>query len=123
MDTLLDRAWPNGPTEIHLHHLGGAVARYGDDHAAYRNREAAFASNLLARWADPAKDGTAGRGPQRPRREERFGTGGCTSTSCSPRTKAVRATVGADAYARLVALGTATTGQPVRLSHDIRPRG
>lgn len=33
-----------------------AVARYGDDHAAYRNREAAFANNLLAKWADPAEE-------------------------------------------------------------------
>ena len=76
VDTLLDQAWPNGPTEIHLHHLGGTVARYGDDHAAYRNREAAFAYNLLAKWADPAEE-EACRSWARSadERVERFGTG------------------------------------------------
>ena len=115
VDTLLDRAWPNGPTEIHLHHLGGAVARYGDDHAAYRNREAAFASNLLARWADPAEDRDC-RAWARNAHEamERFGTGGCTSTSCRPRRRSRCAPRSAPtptpgwSHSR-----TATTGQPV----------
>ncbi len=126
VDTLLDRAWPNGLTEIHLHHLGGAVARYGDDHAAYRNREAAFAYNLLARWADPAED-TSCRAWARSAHEamERFGTGAAYLNFLPAEDEEpVRATFGADAYARLVALKDRyDPGNLFRLNHNIRPRG
>jgi hypothetical protein len=56
--------------------LTGAVARYGDDHAAYGNREATFACSLLARWADLAQDESC-RAWARSAHEamERFGTG------------------------------------------------
>jgi FAD/FMN-containing dehydrogenase len=126
VDTLLDRAWPNGLTEIHLHHLGGAIARHGDDHAAYRNREAAFAYNLLARWADPAQDETC-RAWARSTHEqmERFGTGAAYLNFLPAEgEEAVRATFGAGAYARLVALKDRyDPGNLFRLNHNIRPRG
>ena len=86
--------------------MGGAVARYGDDHAAYRNREAAFAYNLLARWADPAEDKSC-RAWARSAHEamERFGTGAAYLNFLPAEgEEPVRAAFGADAYARLVAL-------------------
>ena len=126
VDTLLDQAWPNGPTEIHLHHLGGTVARYGDDHAAYRNREAAFAYNLLAKWADPAEE-EACRSWARSadERVERFGTGAAYLNFLPAEgQEPVRATFGADAYARLVALEDRyDPGNLFRLNHNIRPGG
>ncbi|HEY8041918.1 MAG TPA: BBE domain-containing protein [Polyangiaceae bacterium] len=41
-------------TQVHLHHLGGAVARVPDDATAYAHRRAAFALNVVAAWTDPA---------------------------------------------------------------------
>ena len=126
INALLDRAWPNGLTEIHLHHLGGAVARHGDDHAAYRNREATFAYNLLARWADPAED-EACRAWARSAHEhvERFGTGAAYLNFLPAEgEEPVRATFGTGAYARLVALKDRyDPGNLFRLNHNIRPRG
>ena len=126
MDALVDRAWPNGLTEIHLHHLGGAVTRYGDDQAAYRNRDAAFAYNLLAKWADPAED-QACRAWARSAHErvERFGTGAAYLNFLPAEgQEPVRASFGADAYARLAALKDRyDPGNLFRLNHNIRPDG
>ena len=43
-------------SEIHVHQLGGAVARIPADATAYANREAPFAVNIVARWTDPSTD-------------------------------------------------------------------
>jgi FAD/FMN-containing dehydrogenase len=42
-------AVPSPGSEIHLHHFGGAVARAGDDHAAFGDRSAQFVLNVIAR--------------------------------------------------------------------------
>jgi hypothetical protein len=41
-------------SELHLHHMGGAVARVGEDDTAVSNRGAEFAYNVIAMWEDPA---------------------------------------------------------------------
>jgi len=105
---------------------GGLGARHGDDHAAYRNREATFAYNLLARWADPAQN-EACRAWARSAHEhvERFGTdAACLNFLPAEGEEPVRATFGAGAYARLVALKDRyDPGNLFRLNHNIRPRG
>jgi hypothetical protein len=47
---------PSPLSEIHVHQLGGAVARVPADATAYANRDAAFAINVVARWTEPATD-------------------------------------------------------------------
>ena len=43
-------------SEIHIHHLGGAVARVADDATAFGDRGAPYLLNIIARWTDPATD-------------------------------------------------------------------
>jgi FAD/FMN-containing dehydrogenase len=42
-------------SELHLHHMGGAVARVGEDDTAVSNRGAEFAYNVIAMWEDRAQ--------------------------------------------------------------------
>ena len=60
IDTVLDRgARLQSPfSEIHLHQMGGAVARVAEDGTAFSNRRAAYAFNLIATWTDAAEDDT-----------------------------------------------------------------
>jgi FAD/FMN-containing dehydrogenase len=43
-------------SQIHFHHMGGAVARVGEDDTAFGNRRVAYAYNLNSMWMDPAED-------------------------------------------------------------------
>jgi FAD/FMN-containing dehydrogenase len=43
-------------SEIHIHHMGGAVARVADDATAFGERGAPYLLNIVARWTDPATD-------------------------------------------------------------------
>lgn len=45
-------------TQVHLHHLGGAVARVADDSTSYPHRGAAFTMNVIPAWPD--RESTAG---------------------------------------------------------------
>jgi FAD binding domain/Berberine and berberine like len=47
---------PSPMSAIHIHQMGGAVARVGDGATAFGNRDAAFAYNLVSTWFDPAED-------------------------------------------------------------------
>lgn len=47
----MPRPW----TAVHIHQLGGAVARAGEEGGAYAHRSAAFALNLVTMWADPCE--------------------------------------------------------------------
>jgi FAD/FMN-containing dehydrogenase len=46
------QAVPSPHSEIHLHHFGGAVARVGDDDAAFGDRSAQYVLNVIARSPD-----------------------------------------------------------------------
>jgi FAD/FMN-containing dehydrogenase len=58
IDALLDNAGrlPSPDTQIHLHQMGGAVARVGEDETAFHFRRAAYAYNLIGTWAEAADD-------------------------------------------------------------------
>ena len=45
-------AVPSPHSEIHFHHFGGAVARVGDDDAAFGDRSAQYVLNVIARSPD-----------------------------------------------------------------------
>jgi FAD/FMN-containing dehydrogenase len=42
--------------EIHIHDLGGAVARVGENDTAFSGRDARYALNIVNGWQDPADD-------------------------------------------------------------------
>ena len=43
-------------SEIHIHHVGGAVARVPDDATAFGQRGAPYLLNIVARWTDATTD-------------------------------------------------------------------
>jgi FAD/FMN-containing dehydrogenase len=47
---------PSPMSAIHIHQMGGAVARVAADATAFGNRGAAFAYNLVSTWTDPSED-------------------------------------------------------------------
>ncbi len=47
---------PSPLTAVHLHHLGGAMRRFGDDATAFGNRDASFVLNMVSAWTDPKDD-------------------------------------------------------------------
>jgi FAD/FMN-containing dehydrogenase len=56
IEAIIDHAsrMPLGLSAVHIHQLGGTVHRVGKQETAFANRDAAFALNLPAVWADPA---------------------------------------------------------------------
>ncbi|MGZ4109836.1 MAG: FAD-binding oxidoreductase [Actinomycetota bacterium] len=48
---------PSPFSQIHFHHMGGAVARVGEEDTAFGNRRAVFAYNINSMWVDPSEDG------------------------------------------------------------------
>jgi FAD/FMN-containing dehydrogenase len=52
----LGAALPTPLSQIHLHQMGGAVARVGEADTAFGHRRAAWTYNLLATWEDPSDD-------------------------------------------------------------------
>ncbi len=61
-DGLIDAALEHGAampspfSQLHLHHMGGALARVGEDDTAFGNRRAAYAYNVNSMWTDPSED-------------------------------------------------------------------
>jgi hypothetical protein len=49
-------AMPSPFSQVHIHHMGGAVARVGEDDTAFGHRRAAYAYNLNAMWMDTSED-------------------------------------------------------------------
>jgi FAD/FMN-containing dehydrogenase len=96
---------PSPFSEIHIHHMGGAVARVGQDRSAFGNRQAPYLLNVITRWIEPADD-ARNLGWARALRAamEPFGTGGVYSNFLGVGDDAVRAAYDADRYTRLVAL-------------------
>ena len=47
---------PSPFSQLHLHHMGGAVARVGEDDTAFGNRRATYAYNINSMWTDPSAD-------------------------------------------------------------------
>ncbi|HEX9043528.1 MAG TPA: FAD-binding oxidoreductase [Candidatus Limnocylindrales bacterium] len=47
---------PSEAIEVDVHHLGGAVARVGEDATAFADRSSPFTFNVYSIWDDPAAD-------------------------------------------------------------------
>ena len=97
---------PSPMSQIHLHQMGGAVARVGEDDTAFSNRRAAYAFNLIATWTDPSEDGTHIAGNRELAAAlEPFSSGGVYVNFLGDEGAArVRAAYGEAKYARLARL-------------------
>jgi FAD/FMN-containing dehydrogenase len=93
---------PAPMSQIHLHQMGGAVARVGTSTSSFSGRAAGYTYNLIGTWTEPAED------------DERIATVRAAATAMGPlslgsyvnfegETDAdrARATYGPDIYARL----------------------
>ncbi len=58
IDTVVEHGarMPSPMSALHLHQMGGAVARVAPDATSFGARDAAFAYNLVSTWVDPADD-------------------------------------------------------------------
>ena len=58
IDGLIDAANSTSSplSQVHLHHLGGAMARVSPDATAFTHRDAAFVFNLVGTWPDSGED-------------------------------------------------------------------
>ena len=110
-------------SEIHLHHVGGAVARVPADATAYGERAAPYLINIIARWADAATD-TAQIDWARDLYSaiEPATTGGSYVNFMSVGDDRIEATYGAAKFERLSRLKDAwDPGNLFHLNQNIRP--
>jgi hypothetical protein len=99
------QACPSPFSEIHIHHMGGAVARVGTDQSAFGNREAPYLLNVVARWVEPGED-ARNLGWARALRTAMapFGTGGVYTNFLGVGDERVGAAYDTERYARLAML-------------------
>jgi len=50
------RRMPSPMSQIHFHHMGGAVGRFGTSGSSFSGRAAGYTYNLIGTWTDPAED-------------------------------------------------------------------
>jgi FAD/FMN-containing dehydrogenase len=114
---------PSPFSEIHIQHMGGAVARVGLDQSAFGNRQAPYLLNVVGRWLEPAEDernlawARALRTAMQP-----FGTGGAYSNFLGVGDDLVSAAYDPERYARLATLKRAWDPDNVfHLNQNIPP--
>lgn len=112
-------------SEIHIHHLGGAVARVPDDATAFGQRGAPYLLNIVARWTDPGTDDAQiAWARDLYAAVEPFSTGGTYVNFLSAGDDRVAAAYGPDNYERLARLKETWDPTNVfRLNQNIRPAG
>ena len=112
-------------SEIHIHHLGGAVARVPDDATAFGQRGAPYLLNIVARWTDPGTDDAhIAWARDLYAAAEPFSTGGTYVNFLSAGDDRVAAAYGQDKYERLARLKETWDPTNVfRLNQNIRPAG
>jgi Berberine and berberine like len=49
---------PSPMSALHVHQMGGAVARVGRDATAFSGRQAGYTYNVVSTWMDPGEDAT-----------------------------------------------------------------
>ena len=112
-------------SEIHVHHLGGAVARVPDDATAFGDRAAPYLLNVVARWTDPSTDDAQiAWARDLYAAAEPFLTGGTYVNFLSASDDRVAAAYGRDKYERLARLKeTWDPTNAFRLNQNVKPAG
>ena len=112
-------------SEIHVQHLGGAMARVADDATAFGQRGAPYLLNAVARWTDPATDeAQIGWARDLYAAAEPFSTGGTYVNFLSAGDDRVAAAYGSDKVERLARVKETWDPTNVfRLNQNVRPAG
>jgi FAD/FMN-containing dehydrogenase len=110
-------------SEIHVQHVGGAIARVADEGTAFGERAAPYLINIVARWADAATDtAQIGWAKDLSSAIEPATTGGSYVNFMSVGDDRVAATYGEAKYERLARLKeTWDPSNLFRLNQNIRP--
>ena len=117
-------AAPGPQCEIHVHQMGGAVARVDDGATAFPERSMPYVLNAVAGWRDPAAT--------EPHRDWARGVVAAASTASTGRAyvnflgdaDAARTSYSEETYARLAALKQQyDPTNALRLNQNIKPRG
>ena len=112
-------------SEIHIQHLGGAVARVPDGATAFGGREAPYLMNVVARWTDPGTDDAQiAWARDLYAAAEPFTTGGTYVNFLSEGDDRVAAAYGPDKLERLARLKEAwDPTNAFRLNQNVKPAG
>jgi FAD/FMN-containing dehydrogenase len=114
-------------SQLHLHHVGGAVARVGDDETAIGRRDMRYIANAIGTWADPAfAEGETASVRATAGALREFSPGGAylNFLDADDGDERVRAAYGPEKHERLVALKDRYDPDNVfRLNQNIRPSG
>jgi FAD/FMN-containing dehydrogenase len=127
IDTLVRFHGPSmsASSAIHIHHLGGAVARVPADATGFGERGAPYLLNIVARWTDPGTDAAQiAWARDLYAAAEPFSTGGTYVNFLSAGDDRVAAAYGLDNYERLARLKETWDPTNVfRLNQNVRPTG
>jgi len=127
-DELIDRlcaihlATPGPQCEIHIHQMGGAVARVADGATAFAERSMPFVLNAVTGWHDPHADTAHREWARTTIAAASDASTGCAYVNFLGDTDAARTAYGEETYARLVSLKDAYDPTNVfHLNHNIEP--
>ena len=126
IDTVLEHGarMPSPMSQIHIHQMGGAVARVGEDDTAFSHRRAAYAYNVVSIWTDPSEDALQiGANADLAAALQPFSTGGVYVNFLGDEGSArVRAAYGQAKYERLARLKKRFDPENLfRLNQNIEP--
>jgi FAD/FMN-containing dehydrogenase len=112
-------------SEIHIQHLGGAVARVPDSATAFGGRGAPYLMNIVARWSDPGTDDAQiAWARDLYAAAEPFTTGGTYVNFLSEGDDRVAAAYGPDKLERLARLKEVwDPTNAFRLNQNVKPAG
>jgi FAD/FMN-containing dehydrogenase len=112
-------------SEIHIQHLGGAVARVPDSATAFGGRGAPYLMNIVARWSDPGTDDAKiAWARDLYAAAEPFTTGGTYVNFLSEGDDRVAAAYGPDKLERLARLKEVwDPTNAFRLNQNVKPAG
>jgi FAD/FMN-containing dehydrogenase len=116
---------PSPLSQVHLHHLQGAVSRVGDDETAVSYRNAPFALNVVGMWSNPGENDRQIKWTREfAAAMEPFGDGVYVNFLGEEGQDRVRAAYGGEKYKRLVALKDRYDPTNLfRLNQNVRPSG
>ncbi len=127
-DELIDRsdelhlAAPGPQCEIHVHQMGGAVARVPEGATAFAERSMPFVLNAVTGWHDAAEDRRTRQWSRDVIEAAADASTGRAYVNFLGDTDAARSSYGADTYDRLVALKNEYDPSNVfRLNQNIEP--
>jgi hypothetical protein len=120
----LHRTAPGPQCEIHVHQMGGAIARVGEGETAFAERSMPFLLNAVTGWHDPAQADAHVEWARDVIAAASDASTGRAYVNFLGDSDAARSSYGDETYARLVALKNEYDPTNVfRLNQNIEPSG